>query len=223
MKQGTVLISLRIAADLLSRTKAIGRQLDMSTKDIVQLGLYDKVDFYEAKLRAQAEQKRADRAQRRTLRTLGELGESPLAPSAPIAPSSPNDNKVAIETDPMTPLYEAHAKKIAEHLEDPIEKRLCIEEALTAIKKAAPLTHPSDKEILTRLEVIVLKQPTITTNTTPAAASNTANTTELRGFSERLSRFTSALINQPLPVDQEKTTIGKAMHRFVDALTEDEK
>ncbi len=83
----------------------------------------------------------------------------------PIAPDVATrlDPSLAIEDTSPAKLYEEHAKRIAEVLDGDVrELRLRRDEAVNAIKKQNPLTHPPEEEIVAKLEKLALRvKPTL--------------------------------------------------------------
>ncbi len=145
----TVVVSL--PGDLRERARKIAKKHRTSTAQLVRDGLAAHVALIEARDRAEEQLRRAEREGKRGLHRLRRLGESPLAPTALRPIDAPPEREV--EDDPAAPIYAQHAALVLAALDGKsLEKRLRVQEAVAAVKRMNPLTHPSDREILARLE-----------------------------------------------------------------------
>lgn len=123
-----------------------------SVAQLIRDGLKDRIEQLDAKFdaeeRTRREDREAKRPQGRTLKSLGTLGDRPVSPRS------------VIETEPddrLAKIYEEHAKRIAEVISNPQARRQRIADALEAVKREAPLTHPSDETILSSIERAVIR------------------------------------------------------------------
>lgn len=166
MAAGVITRTVQLPAGLHQRTNAIAKRLACSFVQIVREGLADRLDYYDARFKAEDDRARAEKEARRASgRTLRSLGERPLAPAggadslapAPLEPLEPVAFEGTAAGDGLEELYRHHAARIFEVMDKlPTEKRLRVMEAIAAVQRQAPLTHPSDKVILERLEAIIV-------------------------------------------------------------------
>lgn len=171
---GIAKFSVEIPMHLHDRACAVKRRLRMPLVQIIREALDARVEQYETKFRIEDERARMERDTKRGGRRLRALGEDPrpLAPAAPtpleerLAARELRDDADGEESAPVAPtedaldaLYAEHGARIAEVVDQPLptEKRVRIAEALTAIKRYSPLTHPADTVILARLERVVVE------------------------------------------------------------------
>jgi predicted transcriptional regulator len=152
-------LPLELTSELHRRIHKIAKRLGATSSQLARDALARMADEYEAKFREESDRKRRERE--------GIRGERSLTPIQPITksklgPRPLGEPELELEAGPDTEaqptnLYLEHAAKIARAMNAPLEKRLAVEEALRDIKRSAPLTHPSDAEILRELERAVLK------------------------------------------------------------------
>lgn len=143
--------NLSIPPELHARTRRIAKTFGLTCSQLCRLGLDRVVYEFELRLQAEAAHRRQEREWRRpAARRSTLLGASPLAPQPAAGPAiAPIEQEPAEE--PTDPLCAPFAEKIA-RAASPLEKRLCLAEAIAAIKKSNPLTHPNQIELLARLE-----------------------------------------------------------------------
>lgn len=151
-----VFTSIGLPADLHARTKNVASRLTVAWRHFVIEALSEKVDYFEGKFRAEKERHLAQvqekKAEKRRARG---IGKSKLAPKDIDAPKGDEEQETE---DALAPLYDEHAQKISEAITrgSQMEKRLRLAEAVQAVKKRAPLTHPPEREIVRRLEAAVV-------------------------------------------------------------------
>lgn len=142
------LLTVSFAASLRERARVIAKRKRTSTAQLIRDGLEEKVSYFEAQIRAEERQCAAEKADRRAARGLRKLrglnGQKPTPANGAVLPS--------VEEDPLSALYEHHAQRVLDATEGTTEHRLRLAEALAAIKRRAPLTCPSDAEILRILQ-----------------------------------------------------------------------
>lgn len=156
-KKDQQLLTVLLPIVLYQRVKSTAKQtIHRSITQFVKTALLEKVEFYETKLRAEEEQRKADKKARtlkdRVDRTERGFGTSDLAPK-PVLSSSVSETQ---NQEREVETYRFHAQRIFEALNNPLEKRVRITEAVSAIKQREPLLHPSDQAILTRLQSIII-------------------------------------------------------------------
>jgi hypothetical protein len=118
--------------------------------------LLEKVEYLEEKFRVDEARALAEKEKRKEERNKGKRIQKMGEKSAP----SPEVEKEP-EINPLEKHYEEQAKKILNYLDrSPLERRIAIAEAVSAIKKVAPLTHPPEPVILSEIEkhVILMQQ-----------------------------------------------------------------
>ncbi len=162
---GTTTLTSIVPKLLKTRAEAVCERLHATVAQLIRDALTEKIEFYEEKFRLEEKRAREERAARQaekaTRRTLRKLGDSPLAPAKQsLAPQLLVTESASDETDDnneTTALYELHGKRIVEVITQTHEKRVRVDEAVRAIMKKFPLTHPPRAEILATLERTVVK------------------------------------------------------------------
>lgn len=161
MSENVAALTCYMPTELRERARRVAKKLRTSTVQILRDGLVERLDMLEAKMREQKDRDRADKEETRTMRTMRKLGEKlpPLASPPPPAPPSGSSEALGApaEVDRFAAIYEQHGRKIFEALDSPLEKHARTMEAVAAVKRAAPLTCPSDYRILEALERVVLR------------------------------------------------------------------
>lgn len=145
---GSAVLQLHMPSELRERVRRISKRTRLSASHIARDGLTERVEYYEAKERADKERRRRD-PNERGLRGLDE--RQPL--DRRTAKSADTDN-------PIHSLYLTHARRLFEVIDDPNavhEKRIRLNDAITAIKRQCPLTYPSDGEIMAYLERLIVE------------------------------------------------------------------
>lgn len=117
--------TIRLPEDLLTRSKALAKRMDIDLIDLIRDGLWDKVTQIEGRLRAEADQKARDADSKQERRRLAVR----LDDNAALAPKL--DVEIESKNEPVDPLYIRHAENIVRVYDDVSERRLA---ALTAIK-----------------------------------------------------------------------------------------
>lgn len=180
---------------------------------IARDSLDERVEQLEAKERAEEERRRqekeAQRAGRRGLRRIGErVSSSTLAPVS--TPSSIDEATTEVAADPVESFYREQAKRILDVIDsDPREGRLRANEAVAAIKKQFPLTHPGEQEIVKRLERVVVELRAEAPASAPATDAITPPT-ETAPFN--FTRAIDALVGKTLDAKKTRTygSVGSA-------------
>lgn len=151
-QEGMTFSTFRIPEVLLQRGKSVAKQMSTSLSQILRDAFSDRVDYLEAKLRADRERIEAERKANRGFRRMTPINPEPLHP---VLPQVQEEKK----EDPK-PEYTTHALRIAEAVAagNPLETRLRVAEALADIKRKWPLTHPSENEMVAILEKLVVEQ-----------------------------------------------------------------
>lgn len=116
----------------------------ITAAQLVRAAFIERVKAFEEDQRKQAELREAELARKRAKRK----GPSP-------ALSAPDPH--AQKRDRLEPIYEQQAKIIIGAGDDKDKARHLAEIAVAFVKKTAPLTHPSDTEIIARLEATILR------------------------------------------------------------------
>lgn len=116
-----------------------------SKAEFIRRALEDRLDYCEAKERADEDRRKQsieatkrEREERRKLKPH-------------------NIGSVVVNSDDYKSIYDEQAAKIVAVIDKPHERRLTILAAIEAVKKDAPLTHPSDEEIIKKLERAVVR------------------------------------------------------------------
>lgn len=172
VRQNFVRIEVSISPDLHKRLKAVCKQQSLKLIELARDAIAERVEFLEEKRRKEDERLRAEREanggrtkftgfrrmSKSNLPTVAKptpLGEKPAPAAAPatappVAPPPEPPKELPIE-------YGQYAQKIFAALTggSVLEVRLCTLEALAAIKKRYPLTHPKDEVIVSSLERLV--------------------------------------------------------------------
>lgn len=141
--------SIAFPVELKKRAHDAAYARKISLAALVCEALAEKLDAADAARIAKEEQARREQ-------------EIPRRP-APLAPDkeniSPIREAVTLVREDATAdeaIYIEHARKILDALSDPTARSRQVKIAISAIKAKRPLTHPSDQEILQRLEQAVL-------------------------------------------------------------------
>jgi hypothetical protein len=146
-------LTLYLPASLRERARVIVKKLRTSTNQLARDAITEKVEFYEAKFRKEKQDREQEEAAKRDERKTRRMLNNAPKPPAPPSETKPD---VVEEKTKLDLIYEQTAAKILRVIDKPTEKRLLALEAIGAIKKEAPLTHPSDAVIIARLEQEVL-------------------------------------------------------------------
>ena len=167
MQQAVSVISVPLTVATHKRLKTVVRLVGATIAHVARDAVIDKIETLEQKHKKHESEKTA------STRTLRKLGESPLGPSIP---KTPDDNTVEddpIETSaaatqypvPLAPpdpadelladVYAHHAQRVFDVLTDPAEKRIRIEEAVTALRDEFPIIAPPDEEIRNKLQDVL--------------------------------------------------------------------
>jgi hypothetical protein len=160
MNSDDIQLSVFLTRNLRERARRVAKMFKTTTAALAREGLADKVEYLETKLLIEEERARAEKEKQtehntgRAPRTFGTSLLKPVIGS--LAPAAlgvePTKTKNLIDL-----AYEQHARRVLAALDDPTEKRLRIAEVMATIKREAPLTHPSDREILENLERVVIE------------------------------------------------------------------
>lgn len=175
MNENVAFLNIGFPRKLRDRAHAIAKKYRTSTTKLVNEGLTERLKQIEAEERAEEARQREDKLTKKAgtqARSLGRMGDNPLAPAhADLSPSATGEIIEQPVTDRFEPFYTAHAQLIFSALENPREKQLRVAEAVAAVKRHAPLTHPADSEILAALEkrVIDLRAAHLAANPPPPA------------------------------------------------------
>jgi len=147
-----VVINIALPADLRNRVRSIAKKKRTTTAQIVRDALAEKVEYLEAKERAEDDRRRKERTERaQGPRGIGRSALAPLPPRVEAREAAPTAD---IHPDEQA-LYETHAARVFEAFDQPLEKRMRVREAIAAVKRQSPLTHPGDDAILARLTAAV--------------------------------------------------------------------
>lgn len=143
----TEIISFEVPNAFRKRARNIKRLFKVSLAQMCRDGLTDQLEFYEGKARLQKEQEKksstTEPRHSRTLKRAASLGPTPLERGAAV-----EDDRV----DPFDAIYVRHAKRIVPVLDDKIERRLRVADAVREVKQFAPLTCPADEDIVAELQ-----------------------------------------------------------------------
>ncbi len=167
MKDGISSLTIQIPSSIRERARKVAKRLHTSTTHLVCMALEEKFEAVEKKWRDSEalirEEKRAELEARKERRQLRRMGDAPVSQLTPVsAPTTTEDEPPEQKDTALDKIYEHHAKRIFEVLSSPVEKRLRVGEALSAVRRERPLTYPSDKEVLTTIEQIIIQLRTKT-------------------------------------------------------------
>lgn len=144
-------LNVHMPKKLRDRIRVMEKTLRLSATAITITALTKEVELFEQKERDEKERQRREREEQKERRR-AVLADVKLDNGAPISPPPTIDNQ-------LSSLFEHHAQRIVEALEaehpDPREVRLRRDEALAAIRRQFPLTHPSEQEMLATLERLI--------------------------------------------------------------------
>jgi hypothetical protein len=158
-------ITIRIPKTLRERCRVLYKKTGVKFVELVRNALSEHVAYLEAKQRIDEErlaEAKASTVNRKQVKTITPLGESPLRPLSKIA--SVFSQKTEVD-EKLAPLLAKHARLIAEASNFAYERRMRLAEAVADIKKAAPLTHPPEGQLMLLLENMagsaLLQQPSV--------------------------------------------------------------
>lgn len=186
IRQGYVRMEIAISPDLHKRLKTMCKQKNLKMIELIRDSLSERLEFLEEKQRREEERLRAEReasSGRTKFTGFKKMSPSnlpspakpiPLGEKAPTPDTAKNDSSLPMTTTivekqkELPTEYTKYAEKIREAVRggSPLEARLCTVEAVSAIKKRYPLTHPRDDVIVSILEKLVVEEgdlPTIQT------------------------------------------------------------
>lgn len=131
------------------RAKEIKRRYKVSLVRMCRDGLKAQIEHFE-QLAEEEERKKAERREKRN-------GGREVRRSARLAPErvdlSPDALADTVDLlDPIDALYDEHAAKILAVLDNKLERRTKVREAISAIQARSPLTCPDEPTILSKLE-----------------------------------------------------------------------
>lgn len=146
-------VSLRVVlpAGLHKRAGRVAKRHVSSISELLRQGLVDRVEFLEAKERAEIERRHKEKQSDRVERRLKALGERPIEKK-----TISSETTTRTTDDPLVKIYSEHARLILGA--EGYERRLRVHEALKAVRAQCPLTYPSDGEILALLEQSMREQ-----------------------------------------------------------------
>lgn len=156
--EGGSYINVLVPMNLRERAKKVAKKLKTPMSQLARDALTEKIEYFESKFQADKARAAAEKEQLRGFRRMKPL-------SNPIA-----RNAIA-EQKQIPPEYDLHATRIHEAVQagSPNETRLRVAEAVAAIKRQSPLTHPPETEIVATLErLVVAKRDALATTATPA-------------------------------------------------------
>lgn len=172
-------IYARVSPALYERTKKAAAYFHRTITQIAQDAVDEKVTKLEEKMRS--EQEVARRAPSKRTRQN----------------DAPTSQEAAPPVDLLAALYARHARRILEVIDIPSERQIRVDDAIAAVKHLRPLTHPSEQEILLKLEAaireITLVEQELLTSHTPSAVEEEPPATPTTSFTERRMKFLSYL------------------------------
>lgn len=165
MSKNEVSMTLFVTKDLRERVGYIAKKTRTSLSQIMRDALGDKLDYMEAKLQITEERVATIKDKKRNERTLNKERRNSTNLLAPerrsLAPEPIPSNVLpepVAEIDPLEEIYSKHGELIAESInKSPLEKRIVLHEAIAAIRRRSPLTHPPEDIIIRRLEKEVVR------------------------------------------------------------------
>ena len=154
--EGTVLTSICLPADLHRRSAIVCKRLRTSRSQLIREALDEKVIELEGRFKREYEERLAMKSAKR-MEKINRFGipieEAQMITGIP-------------SRDPLENLYREHAKHVLEAGDDKEEIHRRAAEAIAAVQRARPLTHPPEGEILIALEKHILSLKKINNNTT---------------------------------------------------------
>lgn len=151
---GTARIVADVPIALRDRVKRVSKHLFLPIQHLVREGLERRCDEFDARQRAEEEQRKREESEKRNRPKRPRGRPRIYALDPPDAPSTEPEQIIEPDSipDEAEPIYKEHAARILSHLNNPVEKRIRVVEAIKAVQERFPLTHPSEGEIMQRLE-----------------------------------------------------------------------
>ena len=146
-----------VTGEFHARMKAVCRRERTAMTQLARTAIADRVEYLEAKHRAEDERAAAEREARR----LGRKGFRRIS-NNPMGPGELDEPRpgVAVEAEELPLVYAQQAARIFDGLAtgSPNEARLRLAEAIAAVRRYLPLTHPPDAKIAAILEGLVVRR-----------------------------------------------------------------
>ncbi len=146
----TASLTMRFPADIIERVKRHSARVLMRHTVWVQNAVTRELLVAEREWE-ERNQKKPKKAKDKDKNPFGPTNPSPLPPP----PQSVYVDETPRIQREMEKIFAEQSQRIMKVLDKPVEKRLLIVETISKIKRAAPLTHPSEGVILSTLEEMV--------------------------------------------------------------------
>ena len=203
--QGAAVISVPIPPHVHRRLKSVARRIGSTLAHVCREAVVDKTDALEKKYPDPKQKQRDEPGSR----TVSALGQSPLGPSPAKAPGDVDEpvtpEPVVVATpaappDPLADIYLHHAQRLVECIEDITERRVRLEEALSAIRAECWLIEPEEDEMRRKLQDVVqrLRSEQRARGETPKPMTPSLEPLSSPSFAVSSLRFASALTGKPL-------------------------
>lgn len=157
MKDDESMVNVIMPTALRERARKVGKILKISTTQMIRDALDERVRFLENKIAEDKERAAEIKAPGKR----SKKGFEPLTPKFETLTDTISTRK-AVEPAAPPPAKEPDYSEYADHIYEAIaaghsmETRLRVAEAIAAIKRKNPLTHPPEHKITSELERLVL-------------------------------------------------------------------
>lgn len=194
VRQNFVRIEVSISPDLHKRLKAVCKQHSLKIIELARDAVAERIEFLEEKRRKEEERLQAEREAnggRTKFTGFRRMSKSNLPPVSKPTPLGEKPATTPSQSHPEVskelPIeYGQYAQKISAALAggSTLEARLCTLEAVSAIKKRYPLTHPKDEIIIAVLEKIVSESRETSEDTKADEPEIVIDTSKMRTFGD---------------------------------------
>ena len=199
IRENFIRMEISLPPALHKRMKAMCKQRDLKTIDLLRNAVAEHVEFLEEKTRKEAEQRRIDREnvdgrlKFTSFRRMSRSNLTPPARPAPIKKNKPDETNAPAQAPVPPPPkelpieYAQYAEKIYAAIHDgsTLEARLRTMEAVSAIKKRYPISAPkNDAAIVSILERLVVAMQEAAVKTREETPEVTIDTSKIRTFGD---------------------------------------
>lgn len=140
---------VNLPGDIRAETKKMAKQMHTTVRHFVYEAVKAHLEFHKARILEEENRRRTpdDLTRGRVLETIGRK----------ITPAAKQEILQDTAQSELEKLYAEQAKLVAQALHIPTEKRLRLAEAVAAVRRRFPLTHPKEPDIIAGIEKYIVE------------------------------------------------------------------